>query len=265
MKVVLFCGGFGMRLREYSERIPKPLVNIGPRPIVWHLMKYYSYYGHKDFILCLGWKGKEIKDYFLNYDECTSNDFVLESGGNNIKLLNSDIDDWSITFVDTGPTSCIGERLVAVRPYVRDDETFLANYTDGLSDLHLPSLIDAYNHNGAVAALVTVPPHQSFHVVETDRAGSVQKLSSIVDCNVRMNGGFFVLGQEIFDYIRNGEDLVEEPFQRLIGENRLCALKHDGFWACMDTYKEKQDMDDMYECGKTPWQIWKKPIAPSGA
>jgi len=265
VKVVLFCGGFGMRLREYSDMIPKPLVTIGPRPMVWHIMKYYSYFGHKEFILCLGWKGKEIKDYFLNYNECASNDFVMKSGGSDIKLLSSDIEDWSITFVDTGPTACIGERLMAVREHLRGEETFLANYTDGLTDLRLPLLIDAYHRNKAVAAFVSVRPYQSFHVVDAEENGSVRNFDSVVDCNLWVNGGFFVFRQEIFDYIRDGEDLVEKPFQRLIRENRLCTMRHHGFWSCMDTYKEKQDLDDMYERGSTPWQVWRNPLSSSDA
>ncbi len=139
MKVVLFCGGMGLRLREFSEAIPKPMVPIGPRPIIWHLMKYYAHFGHKDFILCLGWQGHAIKDYFLNYNECVSNDFVLRQG-DRVQLLRSDISDWTITFVDTGLNSNIAQRLTAVRPYLEGEECFLANYSDGLTDLHLPAL-----------------------------------------------------------------------------------------------------------------------------
>src|SRR5215471_8658844 len=140
VKVVLFCGGLGMR--EYSEVLPKPMVPIGYRPILWHVMKYYAHYGHKDFILCLGYKADVIKQYFRNYDECVSNDFVLSSGGKNVELLGSDIDDWNITFVDTGLTSNIGQRLKAVRRQLEGEEMFLANYTDGLSDVPLPNVID---------------------------------------------------------------------------------------------------------------------------
>jgi glucose-1-phosphate cytidylyltransferase len=147
MKVVLFCGGLGMRLREYSENTPKPLVHIGSRPVLWQVMKYYAHYGHKDFILCLGWKGDAIKEYFLNYSECSSNDFVMESG--KVNLLHSDIHDWKITFVDTGVHANIGERLMAVRPHLKNEETFLANYTDGLSDFPLPSLIRYFHDRQA--------------------------------------------------------------------------------------------------------------------
>lgn len=263
MKVVLFCGGFGMRLREFSEAIPKPMVNIGYRPILWHVMKYYAHFGHKDFILCLGWKGDVIKNYFLKYDECLSNDFVLTSGGARINLVNSDIHDWSITFADTGTSSNIGQRLLAVENYLDGEETFLANYTDGLTDFHLPDLIDFYHQRRAGAAFLCVRPNQSFHTVTMEDDGSVQRLETVSAAGVWMNGGCFVLGREIFDQLRRGEELVAEPFQRLIAQRRLCALKYEGFWSCMDTYKEKQHLDDMYARGEAPWEVWKHTPEPS--
>ena len=258
MKVVLFCGGLGMRLREFSEAIPKPLVPIGHRPILWHVMKYYAHFGHKDFILCLGWKGNAIKEYFLNYNECLSNDFVFTKGGAQIELLSSDIDDWSITFVDSGTNSCIGERLKAVQPHLEGEETFLANYSDGLTDLHLPDLIEFRRQQEAVAAFLAVPPRASFHAVTVGDGGQVKQLQAIDQSDVWMNGGFFVLQQEIFDYLHDGEELVLAPFDRLISQDRLCCRKYGGFWSCMDTYKEKQQLDEMYARGDTPWQLWKE-------
>ena len=147
MKVVLFCGGAGMRLRGYIDDVPKPMALIGTRPILWHLMKYYAHFGHKDFILCLGYKGNVIKDYFLHYDESVSNDFVWSQGGKKIDFINRDIDDWTITFVETGISANIGERLKAVEPYLRNEEMFLANYGDGLSDLKLPVMIDEFRNS----------------------------------------------------------------------------------------------------------------------
>lgn len=263
MKVVLFCGGLGMRLREYSESIPKPMVPVGCRPILWHVMKYYAHFGHKDFILCLGWKGDLIKNYFLNYDECLSNDFVLTGGGANVNLLHSDIHDWRITFVDTGANANIGQRLMAVREHLKDEEAFLANYTDGLTDLHLPRLIDFFDTQKAAAAFVSVKPRQSFHSVILDDDGLVRKIDSIADSGVWMNGGYFVLRREVFDYIHAGEELVLEPFHRLIAARKLCSLQYDGFWACMDTYKEKQFLDDTYARGDTPWELWKREATPT--
>jgi glucose-1-phosphate cytidylyltransferase len=257
MKVVLFCGGLGMRLREHSERVPKPMVNIGYRPILWHVMKYYAHYGHKDFILCLGWKADVIKQYFLNYNECVSNDFVLSEGGSRIDLLNSDIHDWSITFVDTGVASNIGQRLKAVEPHVRDEEVFLANYTDGLTDAALPELIDCLYRNDAVATLLSVKPSQSFHAVATNEGEEIVAMEPIAEADVWMNGGFFVLRPEIFDYMEEGDELVAQPFRRLIQRRLLSTVKYDGFWGCMDTFKEKQDLDDMYAGGNAPWEIWR--------
>ncbi len=173
MKVVLFCGGLGTRLREHSDTIPKPLVNIGYRPIIWHLMRYYAYHGHKDFVLCLGYRGDLIRKFFLEYNECMSNDFVMSDGGNKIELLGSDIDDWRITFVDTGLHANIGERLVAVRRFVEDEDVFLANYSDGLSDLPLNTIIESYSNHDAIASFVAVRSAQSFHSVRVDATGQV--------------------------------------------------------------------------------------------
>ena len=211
MKVVLFCGGYGMRLREYSETIPKPMVKIGYRPILWKIMKYYAHFGHKDFILCLGYKADVIKDYFVNYDEYISNDFVYEKGGRELNLLNSDIHDWKITFLDTGMSSNIGERLMKVRPHLEGEEVFLANYSDGLSDLPLPKMIEQFERENKVAMFMACQPHQSFHVVKLTDENQVSSISHIGDSGFWINAGYFILRNEIFDYIREGEELVEEP------------------------------------------------------
>src|ERR1700730_16580427 len=168
MRVVLFCGGLGMRLRDYSESIPKPMVPIGYRPLIWWVMKYYAHFGHRDFVLCLGYKGDVIKDYFLNYNECRSNDFVLSQGGQRIELLQKDIEDWRITFVDTGMHANIGERLMAVRSFLRDEDVTFTSIED------------------------------------------------VKGADTWVNGGFFVFRREIFDYMQPGEELVVEPFQRLV-------------------------------------------------
>lgn len=258
MKVVLFCGGLGTRLREYSETIPKPLANIGLRPIMWHLMKYYAHHGHKEFILCLGYRGDLIKDYFLHYEETISNDFVLTNGGRSIELLNSDIEDWQITFVDTGMHSNIGERLKAVQPWVAGEEYFLANYSDGLSDLDMNEHIEDIKKTDSVASFVRVRPSQSFHAVEVDEAGQVKKIEPVGGAQHWINGGFFVLKQSIFDYMEDGDELVEAPFQRLIKENKLHSIKYEGFWSCMDTFKDKKLFDSLYDSGETPWMVWEK-------
>lgn len=258
MKVVLFCGGFGMRLRGYSENIPKPMVEIGYRPILWHIMKYYAHFGHKDFILCLGYKADIIKNYFLEYDECVSNDFVLSEGGDKIDLLSSDIDDWRITFVDTGLTACVGERLLAVREHLAGEEAFLANYADGVTDLYLPHMVECFGAHDKVGCFISVEPNVSFHTVSMRPDGTVEDIRSASEAGMRINGGFFIFKQDIFDYMRAGEELVEEPFRRLIQEEQLAAYPYEGFWACMDTFKEKQLLDDIYRKDNAPWEIWKK-------
>ena len=258
MKVVLFCGGFGMRMREFSEAIPKPMVPIGYRPILWHVMKYYAHYGHKDFILCLGYKADVIKSYFLEYDECLSNDFVFSKGGKSLELLSRDIDDWNITFVDTGLTTNIGGRLKAVQKHLQGEPMFLANYTDGLSDVPLPSVIGGFEKSRNVACFVSVKPRASFHLIHTDDAGVVSSIDHITKSGARINGGFMVLRQEIFKYLHDGEDLVEEPFRRLIADGKLMAYPHEGFWACMDTFKERQELEDVYGRGNAPWAVWNR-------
>ncbi len=240
MKVVLFCGGLGTRLREYSETIPKPMVEIGYRPIMWHLMKYYAHYGHTDFILCLGYRGDAIKQYFLNYNECLSNDFVLSNGGRTVHLYNCDISNWTITFVDTGLNTNIGQRLVAVKNYLGDDDVFMANYSDGLSNLHLPDYIDHFYRYDKIASFLSVEPSQSFHMVEMKDDGLVTNIEPVHRGNLWINGGYFIFKKEIFDYMKEGEELVVEPFQRLIAAQQLIAYKNPGFWACMDTFKEKK-------------------------
>jgi glucose-1-phosphate cytidylyltransferase len=263
MKVVLFCGGMGMRLREYSDTIPKPMVPIGYRPILWHVMKYYAHYGHKDFILCLGHKADVIKNYFLKYDECVSNDFILTAGGKQIEMLNTDIHDWSITFVDTGINANIGQRLKAVESHLDGEEMFLANYSDGLADLRLDEYVEDFRRRGKIASFLAVAPPQSYHVVESDGDLATQ-ICSLRKSGLRINGGFFAFHRDIFDFIEDGEELVEQPFQRLIAKQQLIAYPFDSFWACMDTFKDKQQLDDLYARGNAPWEMWKheRPPAP---
>jgi glucose-1-phosphate cytidylyltransferase len=264
MKVVLFCGGLGTRLRDQAENVPKPMVTIGYRPILWHLMKYYAHYGHKDFILCLGYKADLIKDYFLNYDECVSNDFVLTGGERQITLLNRDIDDWRITFCDTGLHANLGQRLLAVREHLEGEECFYANYSDGLTDLPLDRMTDRFLASGKTGCFTLVKPTHSFHVVsmrEDDVVADIQDLSA---SPIQINGGFFVFRRGVFDAIRPGEELVHEPFQRLIAAKELVAYEHTGFWTCMDTFKDRQRLEDLEATGHAPWAVWKAPGAAGG-
>jgi glucose-1-phosphate cytidylyltransferase len=258
MKVVLFCGGMGMRIREYSDSIPKPMVPIGNRPILWNIMRYYAHYGHKDFILCLGYKAEVIKQYFLTYQEAYLNDFVLSQGGKDVELLNRDIEDWKITFVDTGLQSNIGQRLKAVEKHLKGEEVFLANYTDGLTDLPLDKAIKHFDQKGKIASFVSVKPSQSFDIVKMKDGDQVEGLVHITKSGIWVNAGFFTFRKEIFKYMKDGEELVYEPFRRLIKDHQLVTYKHDGFFLAMDTFKEKMTIDDLCTRGETPWEVWKQ-------
>lgn len=260
MKVVIFCGGQGLRLREYSDAVPKPMVPVGGRPILWHLMKYYAHYGHNDFILCLGYQANVVKDYFLHYEEAINNDFVLR-GKNQVNLLGCDVSKWSITFLDTGIEANIGQRLMAVKDYLVGEEMFLANYADNLTDAHLPTLIDSVKNTNAVGTMLAVKPSQSFHIIRTGDTGHVTAMETCQATDMYVNGGFFCFKQEIFNYMQPGEELVLDPFTRLAAEKRLLCHKHDGFWAAMDTFKEKQTLDDLYSRGHAPWELWDGRIA----
>jgi glucose-1-phosphate cytidylyltransferase len=260
MKVVIFCGGMGMRLREYSENIPKPMVPIGYRPILWHVMKYYAHFGHKDFILCLGYRADVIKQYFLNYDECLSNDFTLSRGGKEVALHHSDIDDWSITFAETGINSNIGMRLKGVEKYLSKDELFLATYADGLTDLDLHELVEFARGHEKIATFACMKPNLSYHLVDLGEDGRVNRIRPIKDANLRINAGFFVFRREVFDHIRVGEELVVEPFERLIQKDQLMGYPYEGFYASMDTFKDKQHLDQLYARGNAPWEVWKNGI-----
>ena len=259
MKVVLFCGGMGTRLREHSNTIPKPLVNIGRRPIIWHIMRHYAHFGHKDFILCLGYRGDMIRQYFLDYNPYLDRDFVLSDGGASLEPAKSDIADWRITFVDTGLHSNIGERLVAIRKYVQDEDVFLANYSDQVSDVRLDSYIDEALTKDAVASFLSVRPSHSFHSVVADESGYVDRMVEAKGSDYWLNGGYFVLRQEVFDAINEGEELVEKPFARLAADRKLWTKRHDGFWQSMDTFKDKIAFDRMDGQGKRPWAVWNQP------
>jgi glucose-1-phosphate cytidylyltransferase len=258
MKVVLFCGGLGMRIREASESVPKPMVHVGDRPILWHVMKYYAHFGHKDFILCLGYRADVIKNYFVNYNEFMSNDFVLSKGGKDVRVFNSDIDDWTVTFVDTGANSNIGQRLKAVERYLDGEEVFLANYSDNLTDFQLPKLIDRFHEQDKTAAFLCVRPNLSCHYVSMGDRGLVEEIKTMDQSNILINGGYFVFKRSIFDYMKDGEELVQEPFRRLIEGRNLVGYEYDGFWKSMDTFKEKQELDDLCSKGNAPWQLWKR-------
>ncbi|MEU7143844.1 glucose-1-phosphate cytidylyltransferase [Nocardia sp. NPDC046473] len=255
MKVVLFCGGYGMRMRDGTDdMIPKPMQLVGPRPLLWHVMRYYAHYGHTEFILCLGYGGLHIKNFFLTYQESVSNDFVIRDG--QVEMLSSDISDWKITFVDTGRESPIGERLRRVREYVAGDEHFLANYADVLTDAPLDEMIGKFTDSGAAASMMVVPPQSSFHCVDMKPTGEVKEIMPVSRMPLWENGGYFVLSQEIFDLLPPGGDLVADACGTLAGQGRLFGYQHLGFWKPADTFKERAELDAGYQSGNRPWMVW---------
>ncbi len=262
MKIVLFCGGLGLRLREHGDAVPKPMIPIGYRPILWHIMKYYANYGHSDFVLCLGYKADVVKQYFLHYDEAVSNDFVLRNGGREVELLSSDIDDWRITFADTGLRANIGQRLRAARKYLEGEEIFLASYGDCLTDAPLDELVEDSRRRDTVASFLSVQPDYPFSLVAQQENGLVTGISDVQDAGLWINGGYFIFRKEIFDYLDEGEELVVEPFQRLIKESKLTTYPHTGFWAPMDTLVDHQTLEKLANDPRPPWAVWQH--SPSG-
>ena len=252
MKVVIFCGGMGVRMGESTQRIPKPMITIGSQPMLWHIMRWYASWGHNEFILCLGHRAEVVKEYFLAYNEALGNDFVLSGG--QVQLLASDMDDWRITFLDSGIQTSILDRLMTARPHIGDDEVFLCTYGDGLTDAPLDQMIEQFVSTDKVAMMMSVRPRLSYHVIDADELGAVRTIKPISDADVRINGGFFVFRRRIFDELRPGEDIMDEA-ARLAGQGDLIVYPYDGFWAAMDTIKDKQDLDARVERGNgsIPW------------
>ena len=264
MKVVIFCGGLGLRMRSSEDSAPKPMMPIGHRPVLWHVMRYYAHFGHNEFVLCLGFGARAVKDYFLDYRETHSNDFVLSKGGEHVELLASDISEWRITFVDTGVDTAIGERLRRVQRFLDDDEVFLANYGDVLTDAPMNDIVDRVLATDATASLLAVRPQDSFHVVDIDSASRITGFTPVSDMQMRINGGYFVLRQDIFDYLHEGEDLVMDAYARAASDGRMLAIPYDGFWATMDTLKERSRLEDLYRTGQCPWAVWGEHSSPPG-
>ena len=253
MKTVLFCGGQGMRIREYSEAVPKPMIPVGHQPILWHLMSYYAGFGHKDFVLCLGYKASVIKDFFLSGRPQTFADCVVSGFGRNVEIIGDAREDWRVALIDTGISRNIGGRLLAVRSQVEREEMFLANYADGLSDVRLDHMIEAFRKSNKLACFLAVRPTMSMHLINIGDDGRLQSFRSAQEANLWINGGFFVIRPEIFDYMREGEELVAEPFARLMAEDKLMAWKHEGFWCAMDTLKDRQYLEELVDRGNMPW------------
>jgi glucose-1-phosphate cytidylyltransferase len=256
MKVVLFCGGLGMRMRDGVTNAPKPMAMVGERPLLWHVMRYYAHFGHADFVLCLGYGGSVVKDFFLNYDETRSNDFVLDGGAGQVELFSTDISDWRITFVDTGLNSSIGERLRRVRRFVEDEPMFMANYADVLTNAPLPDMVRRFEASNATAALLAVPPQSTHHVVDIGDDGLIVQVTPMQDLRQWEEGGYFLFRPEIFEYLYEGEDLVEDTIVRLAPKGRVLAYPYEGYWSPADTVKERALLEEMYQRGNCPWMVW---------
>ena len=257
MKVVLFCGGLPLRLTEQDRPIPKPMMMIGYRPILWHVMRMYAHWGLDDFVLCLGYGGDAIKRYFLNYSEALSNDFVLSGADRSVQLMSSDIAGWRITFADTGIHSSIGERLRAVRHHLGDAEIFCANYGDVLTDAPLDALVDDFQKRDRIAAFMSVrPPTEVGHLVTQAPDGSVKGMEHVSASDLWVNGGFFIFRQRIFDFLVAGDDLAGGAFARLIDDGQLITYRHDGFYVSMDTLRDLQTLEALQEEGRAPWAVW---------
>lgn len=256
MKVVLFCGGLGTRIREYSDNLPKPMIPVGHQPILWHVMQYYMYYGHRDFVLCLGYKANVIKEYFLNLRAETLGDLFLTGTPQKFEAIGATPLDLRVALIETGIWRNIGERLMAVRSHVENEEMFLANYSDGLTDIDLEAMVENFKASGKIGCFLAVRPPLTYHMAEIGSNGQVEAFRSSSNSEIWINGGYFIFRREIFDYITPGDELVLEPFNRLIAENQLMAVKHEGFWRSMDTLRDRQMLEDMVEEGRMPWRHW---------
>jgi glucose-1-phosphate cytidylyltransferase len=257
MKTVILCGGKGRRLDQETEFKPKPLVEIGGRPILWHIMKVYSHQGFKDFVLCLGYKGNMIKEYFLNLEEM-SNDFSLDlRSKQRVSLSNKDCLDAKVYFIDTGLEAKTGARISRIRKYIGEDEEFFLTYGDGLSDIDLRKLYQYHKKMGKIATITSVNPVYWFGLVEQEN-GIVKKFDEKPDMKDLVNGGFMVLNRRIFDYISDEENCIleQEPIRQLVQEGQLAAYQHEGFWKCMDNQKDVDELNRIYEQGAA-WEIWK--------
>jgi glucose-1-phosphate cytidylyltransferase len=251
LKVVIFCGGQGLRIREVADDVPKPLVCIGGEPVLIHLMRYYAHFGYRDFVLCIGYRGDAIRGYFSRQEGAISG-----QSPDTILLTLAQPAPWRVTFVDSGVDASIGERLLAARSVLDDADVFLANYADGLTDLHLPSYVGEAISSGATATFIAVRPNLTYHFVESDADGRVVRMGPIAS-ELWINGGYFVFRRELFDSMRDGEDLVEEPFRRLIGAGQLRVHRYGGFYASLDTLKDKVMLDGLVASGKAPWELWR--------
>ena len=259
MKVVILAGGMGTRISEESYLKPKPMIEIGGMPILWHIMKDYSLFGFNEFILCLGYKGYMIKEYFANYFLHQS-DVTIDVKMNKIKVHKSTSEPWQVTLVDTGLTTMTGGRLQKVRPYI-GNETFMLTYGDGVSDIDIKELVKFHKSNKRYATLTAVQPVGKFGAMEINNKNKVISFREKPRGDGSwINGGFFVLEPDVFDYIKKGDDTIweKEPLEDLAKDNQLTAYKHNGFWQCMDTLRDRTQLEELWAQGNAPWKLWKR-------
>ncbi len=258
IKVAVLCGGTGSRLREETEYRPKPLVPIGSRPILWHILKTYAAFGYHDFVLALGYKGEMIKDYFLNYDLLNS-DFTLDLGSKRITRLAQSHDecDWRISFIDTGQETLTGGRVKRLQPYLRREQRFMLTYGDGVTDLDIQALLDFHERSGCAAVVTGVRPLARFGELEVKEDRVVRFSEKPSSGDAWINGGYFVMTPRVFDYIEGDQTLLErEPLERLAADGQLAVFKHDGYWQCMDTMRDLQSLNEQWALGRAPWKRW---------
>ena len=260
MKTVILCGGQGTRIRGVADNIPKPMIPVGDYPILWHIMKTYATAGHSDFVLCLGYKGHTIKEFFLNYEAFTS-DFTINLGRDKGIEFHSDLDEsnWRVTAAETGLETMTGARIKRIQKYIGNDENFMITYGDGLCDIDFDALLDFHNSHGKVITVTGVRPPGRFGEMESDDSGMITEFNEKPQASGgRISGGYFVCRREVFDYLGDNEDLTfeQEPMRQLANDNQMMLYKHDGFWQCMDTYRDYQLLNDMWDGAETPWKKW---------
>ncbi|MFH2068778.1 MAG: glucose-1-phosphate cytidylyltransferase [Candidatus Omnitrophota bacterium] len=257
MKVVILCGGRGTRLKEETEFRPKPLVEVGGRPILWHIMKIYAHYGFNDFILCLGYKGEMIREYFLNY-EIRNVDFTLQLGKSKVKVYNkSREENWRITFVDTGERAQTGTRVKRIERYI-DSDTFMLTYGDGVADVKIDDIIKYHQKQGKIGTITGVHPPSRFGELLLDDSRIVKFNEKPQVKKGFINGGFFVFQKKFFRYLKDDDDcyLEREPLEKLVTDRQLSAYRHNGFWQCMDTQRELDILNQLWATDKAPWKVW---------
>jgi glucose-1-phosphate cytidylyltransferase len=258
MKVAILCGGKGTRLQEKTESIPKPLIEIGGRPILWHIMKIYAHYGFNDFVLLLGYKGEKIKEYFMDGDLWRRHNFTLATAPGchpHIEYLQQEAEDWRITFVDTGLETNTGGRIKRAEPYL-DDDTFMVTYGDGVADIDLQELLCAHERHRRIATVTAVTPVCQFGIMQIDTSGVVREFREKPRMTDWVNGGFFVFNREVFRYLESDSILEREPLQRLAKDGEIVAYQHCGFWLCMDTYKDAVALDNLWNSKRAEWKLW---------